>query len=982
MKRRTCAAPPPRTAPVWEGDDSPYGVSEKWRDAMLLVELSKRCLTSSAASTGGETALPIHMPDASPAPKVGAKSTAEEEAVSYLLRHCRFPVECWWMSLTLLERWRQLHATRLQLASRKKKTGFFPADLSTASCAHLMRNLSCSGAAWVDVIRLYEMATRDIATPKVMHRQQETADREGGGRRLASRGSLRWMRHTALVSLLRAGQWKESLHFYRHMLYQRESPSHVVTGHLVQRLGEVGCWEAVVRIFEIHLKLIDAAGVSAAAGPSKNELESPAKRVLAPPRASTPTSEWGTMFSMSLDVVSRVCERPFIAMQMFNAVCNKNVDGSLFRWDGNFLSAVQSFPLERDRAGMLRRAKLAGQLDHFKLVRGLVHHNKWLEAMTVFAEGLATQQLHRRDIGRCRLSILHASSGDNVQAVLRRLQSLVGRPEASLRVNDAEVECVLSKVPSKQLSSNCVPPASPMAHWCFCLQLLSANYASLATNKGRNEMPVDEGRQPTKHMLSLLLRNSMPWQVVLRICERSRMLDARATQDDAVGACSTSSDALMANRVAHILHRHGQQQRMREFLASALRARPLSPSSELLEFVPLEFFLPNAGTPVRNVLLVEDKVFYHFIETTMDWERALRLLHIVEDQRAAMAAGEVTPLRRIPASVHCGVLKMLRRCCGSHSEQWLLSLRYFQHTVSGVHLPDCNAPPHPPSQQHGSAEENTTLYCVLYETLLNLLDEPAGAYGVRAQLCCSLVERVMTRCGRRIPTHMLLPNQMDRLLPRLSVGDLRVPNVEDRTRVSMKLVRCALTGLKKSAGPEEDQCCHLAPPEAVMFHELQKLVCRVAEYRHHLGQLHEKRCLQSGGASREVAPPTEKRPQLQPFQMGLLWQTSLELLGHQCRACGTDTMKPGTLKLVYRLCATSGGQWEAALRATLHLLQHQRPAEAAVVGEHCSMYLSLFGWDKALEVWCRHFPQETLRAVSGHAKGLEHCMQAMESAEE
>ncbi|RNF10188.1 hypothetical protein TcG_09376 [Trypanosoma cruzi] len=964
----------PRTAPRREGHDSPYSVSGRWRDALLLVELSKMCSASSVADARCEESLPSRLAGASPATDAVTHATAESETIAYILRHCRFPVECWWISLNLLERWRLLQSETMSLGSFRKRTSFFPADISPASCAHLMRNLSYTCVAWVDVLRLYELATRDVAAPEAARRQRETTDRAGDEPRASRRVSLRWMRHTALTSLLQANQWKESLHFYRHMLYQGDTPSHVSAGHLVQRLGKAGAWEAVVRIFELHLKLIAATPTYSTARQGNDGAEHLSARVASPTVAPTRVGEWGTMFSMSLDVVGRVCRRPLIAIQMFNEACNRNIDGSLFRWDGNFLSAVQSFPSELDRVNVLRRAHASGQLDQFKIIRGLVHHGKWLEAIAVFADGLATQQLHRRDIGRSRLNILHASSGDSVQAVLYCLQRLTRRPENSLRVNDAEVECVLSKVPSMQSTSSGASFAS-MAHWRFCLQVLSENYASLATSGGRGVMPGNEGRRPTQRMVSLLLRHSMPWNVALRIFELSCRLNMAATPYDPAGASSTPSNVLIINRVAHILHAHGQRQRMIEFLDSVLCASPLSPSSELLEFVPLEFFSSNRGVPERKPLMVEDKVLYHFVETTMNWERALTLLRLVEDQRAGAVTGKVKPLQVISASVHCTTLKMLRRCCAAHGELWLHSLRYFQHAVSGLHLLDCHTHPRRLAQQHGDTDVNTILYCILYETLLNLLEEPSGASIVlREKTCFSLMECVTARCGGRIPTHMLLPNQMDRLLPRLDVGEPTVPNVEERTRVSMKLIMCVLVGLLGSTGKEGLKSPHMTPPDAVMFYELQKLVCRVAEYRHYLMRLHETGQSVSNSASPRKTAATEKRVVQQPFQMGLLWQTSLELLGCQCRACGVDSMMPGTLKLVYLSCATSGGQWEAALHATQCLLQHP----GAVGGEHCAMYCSLFGWERALAVWCRHFPQQMLREVSGHAKGLEYCMQSLE----
>ncbi|RNC31345.1 hypothetical protein TcCL_Unassigned06131, partial [Trypanosoma cruzi] len=107
----------PRTAPRREGDDSPYSVSGRWRDALLLVELSKMCSASSVADARCEEASPSRLAGASPATDAVTHATAESETIAYLLRHCRFPVECWWISLTLLERWRLLQTETMSLGS-------------------------------------------------------------------------------------------------------------------------------------------------------------------------------------------------------------------------------------------------------------------------------------------------------------------------------------------------------------------------------------------------------------------------------------------------------------------------------------------------------------------------------------------------------------------------------------------------------------------------------------------------------------------------------------------------------------------------------------------------------------------------------------------------------------------------------------------------------------------------------------------------
>ncbi|KEG13867.1 hypothetical protein DQ04_00741110 [Trypanosoma grayi] len=975
------AAASPRMAAKWVGENSPHAISDGWPHALLLVELSRMCVSPTMRAAEEHTTVASQSFSSSSMTSTGSSTILEKETIVYLLNHCRFPVDCWWVSLRLLGRWRQLN--REQDPARTSEVGpnVFPPGISIASTAHLMRNLSYCNAAWADVLRLYVTATCD-ATTVTETRDAPSNSEQANRREVASRGALRWMRHIALTSLLRAGQWRESLHFYRHMLYQRETPSHVCTGHLVQRLGEVGCWTAVACVFQLNLRLLEASHTRDISGAGKNKStvssSSSSQHALLPTAAQTKSDDWGTMFSMALDAVSRHCQQPRVALQMFDEACKRNADGSLFSWDGNFLSAVQALPSERDRLAVLRRAKAAGQLNYFKLVRGLVHHEKWLEAIAVFAEGLATQQLGRKEIGRCRLGILHASSGDNVQAVVCRLQSLCGRPRDSLHLNDAEVECVLSKVPSASLSAAAAAPHSA-AHWRFCLQILSENYASLSHNEGSGVSHKRYERCPTTRMLSLLLRNPIPWHGALRLLAVSRTLDRYEDGSDTAAECPTLSKALMLNHVVEILHAQGQQQRAADVVTTALRQQKLSPSAKMLEFVPLELLSPSTVGKDRNVLMVSDKVLFYFVQTTENWQRALSIVRLVECQRATMGIGAVDPLRALPASVHCGALRMIQRCA-ARSEAWAISLLYFQHVVSGYHLLD--GPPQSglnPQQQQHDRNMDGVVYSIMYEMLLNLLSGPPGISGLlRGKAHLRLVESVVARSGGRVPTHMLLPNQMDRLLPRFSSASANLPNMEERTRVSIKLVRCIIASLSAPSGGKADAGTSLTPPEAVMFHELQKLTCRVAEYRRHIQQLREENDFSSGCGIVDATGIRRKGAQPRALDAGLLWQTSLELLELQCRFCGTRTISHGTLKLVYHTCAMSGGQWRAALLATEYLLQRKKVEERAVSADHCSLYCSLFGWEKALAVWCRHFPQRMLSEVSGCPAGVEYCLNSRE----
>ncbi|ORC84512.1 uncharacterized protein TM35_000441680 [Trypanosoma theileri] len=822
IKQRTPLTSQPISLNRYSGNDnSSHEISDGWSHALLLADLSKLCSSSSSSSSsisevsksGEKNSLQsLSTPKKNEVPSI----SMEEESLVYLLNHCRFPVEQWWISLKLLTRWRQLYIERTFSGNIRTDNKVFPTNISSASKAHLMRNLSYCTNSWVDVLRLYEIATRDKTNHDNVYGSQIESEKEYR-RKKSNQGGLRWMRHIALTSLLQAGQWKESLQFYRHMLYQRETPSHICTGHLVQRLGEVGCWTAVINIFELNLKLLEAtrsrdALLSVNFEDSKSLEPLSTTTVEASQKKAT---EWGTMFSMALDVVSRVCQKPKLAVKMFDEAHKKNINGSLFRWDGNFLSAVQALPSEQDRISILRRARVADQLDIFKLIRGLIHHKKWIEAIALFEEGLTHKKISRKEIGRCRLGILHTTNTDNVQIVLHILQKISGRPTGSLRLNDAEVECVISKVPPLMESLIGSGKSISKAHWQFCLQVLSENYTCFSRKGNIQQSLRQDERRPTIHMLSLLLRNSsIPWYKALGLLSLSQILDNRDVMSgNEKCISSTSSKALMFNHIIEILHAQGEYQRMKELLEKILRTSELSPSSGMLEFVPLEFLLLNEKEPDRNKLKVEDTVLYHYIQNTLNWSRALSLLLLVEQQRASVISDNtsidnntnnttnnsnnsmIDPLHTLPASVHCGALKMLRRCVPQNN-LWILSLHYFQHIVSNTTRLSGESLQNPKITSHlqlSNKEMEVIIYSIMYETLLNLLSEsPIVSGSLREKMCFQLVERVLEICMGRIPTHMLLPNQMDRLLPRFSSGKDDLLNVEQRTRVGMKLARCVI----------------------------------------------------------------------------------------------------------------------------------------------------------------------------------------------
>ncbi|KAG8347148.1 hypothetical protein ERJ75_000353000 [Trypanosoma vivax] len=908
--------------------------------------------------------------------------TVEEKTVVHLLNHCRFPASAWWMSLKLLGRWRELSAKRYCEKEHGLELALFP-RMSTSASAHLMRSLSYCKAAWADVLALYWMVTRS-ATKSWESPSSSVAKRDFGAR---DGVTLRWVRHVALTSLLEAQRWEESLHFYRHMLYQRDVPSHVCTGHLVQRLGEVGSWETVCRIFELGLKILESTRSSCSSG-EKGEIQKRQAHLVSE-FAHASRNEWGTMFSMALDVVCRLCQQPQVAERLFNRACNTSASEPLFRWDGNFLSAVQALPLESARVSMLRRAREAGQLDYFKLVRGLVHHEKWLEAIAVFADAVATKQLTRKEFGHCRLNILHVCNSENIQPVVRRLQELQGKSTDSLKLNDAEVECVFSKLAV-------APPVAEysLAHWSFCLKVFAENYGHLYGGSEVVVAPAELKRRcPNVRMLSLLLRNRMPWFIALRLLEIAFALPELAVEKCPAYENAVKSMNFMVNHAVETLYAQGQHELATDLIIRSSRGRTLHLSARTLECIPLELLesLKENGTITR--LTVEDKVLFYFLQTTSDWNRALSIIQKIEYQRAAITS----PLARFPASAHCAALKMLQRC-SPRAHVWLLSLRYLRHVMSGIQLFDTEGDTNDKSsgrvqcaREPVDVDLNAKVYNITYEVLLNLITD-AGICELKEAICLRLVNKVVNYCAGCIPTYMLLPNQMDRLLPRVS-AQCKPDTMRIRIRVGLELVMCVVAVLQGHTEEMTNSSSLVARAslsvDAVMFHELQKLLCRVAEHCHHTREsMKAKRCsFRFKNAENPESKCEGLLKDVFPFglEMNHLWMTSLLLLKYQCHYCGIDNMSHTTVTFTYRICFLSCVQWHAALHATQYLLkQHGHKKERSrkneivtpcpVSVDHCSLYCLLFGWEKALSFWCRHFPQRMLCEVSSHPKGLEYCM--------
>ncbi|KPI85072.1 hypothetical protein ABL78_5877 [Leptomonas seymouri] len=308
----------------------------------------------------------------------------------------------------------------------------------------------------------------------------------------------------------------------------------------------------------------------------------------------------------------------------------------------------------------------------------------------------------------------------------------------------------------------------------------------------------------------------------------------------------------------------------------------------------------------------------------------------------------------------------------------------------------------------------------------------------RIQVLCQLLERAVARYGCAPPTHMLLPNQLDRLLPplvkrtTLREDKSEIPqrqrdgarchvgtDAQERCTVAACLVRLIVHSLGAAPAqthPEAGTPRPLCAVEPALLHNALKLCCRVAEYRREL----------SFALPQTMTDITA--------DCAALCEAGRTLVRLQCERCGLSTVRPGTLSLLYHLCAAVEAcsshdrpslPKKVALEATEYLLRLQasrantsshgvrqrgrsgvpavaphadesepgqgplfttvnprggerdrseRAPLAVVQTHHCDLFFFLFGWEGTLHVWYPAFPRHVLRQLSGDPLAIEICL--------
>ncbi|CCW65437.1 unnamed protein product [Phytomonas sp. EM1] len=527
---------------------------------------------------------------------------------------------------------------------------------------------------------------------------------------------------------------------------------------------------------------------------------------------------------------------------------------------------------------------------------------------------------------------------------------------------------------------------------------------------------------------------------------------------------SVPTRVLLLNAAAQLLYDQGQSSRADELSLSVIRDFQVSPSATFLMRCSWSML---AQVLFQGDVSVDSRVLFHILHdhrsnNSQDPSYSLRpfvivslpmdahandargswlpdrvLAHINGDvdfkqllsksERHASDASSTTlhkqPSHRsyltcVPGSIHVEVLRRLAEPVPWADEElrWELVVSYL----------DRLAPPLPPpaAEDTGDSESREKIheryYCAVYEAILTLLrllpDLPFTAPSktdalLSANLVCgdpdhsplvlpSVQEKIrllqqligcaITQLQFIPPAHMLLPNQTDRLLPRLPVAEGKsergLAESVARCAVAEALVRSSCEVLQgRAAGPGHG----LSSLGPVTFHRLLKLCCRVGEYQAGWGPTEQPRA--TGGIKWPGDTPS-------------LEACAQQLIQWQGERCGIHTVNPGSLLLLYKLCAIRGQQWERALRVTRDLLDLEERADRAeekkegggvylpegslykrvnrepthrgkrvVQARHYQLYQSLFGWEHGLQLWFDHFPNEVMQRVSENPEAINWC---------
>lgn len=840
----------------------------------------------------------------------------EKKFIQNMLERCTFPSSCWKFYLENFDRWIRLESAAASSdAAVCRLLGFHA--LSQA-IFHLSAQENCL-TTWRKSLTLYKILLEKYTSSHEVN--------------------LKTVRHYVLITMLRNSKWDSALEMFYDVLNHMEFPSPTATGFLISRLGDHNKWGEILAIYDISLRYVS------------RKLPRTSIQSMGPLQ-----KDWGTVFSMAMNNASR-CQPSILFSMMdklllYNQNCPIKPLGCL---DGNFLQSLERVSAQ-DRLELLSLAKLNDLLDYYKGIRGLVAQKQWVEALETFCTAMKTSRAEkecpfsRTEIGRSRLALLHSSSSSNVRTIVDKINSFRKSKDA-LQLNDSELECVFSK----SLLAN------DSSFWVYCLSLLHSNFSFDKLNNKKRFLP-------SHAMLSLLFRNQqLPWKEGLKIfssyLSHYSNIPPGNTNGDRKVSLSVVLDSLLRLMYANNANKEADKLvlRMSEQYDVTLPGIFLQKSNKEILQIVMSRHLKIASNTLYYILGVKE-------ESEERIPRSLFCLHlyIKNELGRGFLDGKCLPeydfkwLHKVPVSVHIQTL----RCIGQSSVPEAAKYTFTRHYLS--YLLSENASKFP------SESRDESLYCIVWEAFMVFLEysDLQGKEEIRNLEDCFFFEKILELAVKQYqsfpPFYMFLPNQLDRLLPRLSLSNADFLSITVRCRFAKKVIDIVMDLFQEGR--------KLVSSQLVILNGLLKLCCRIVECEKYMV---DKKLSITQSSEHFLG------------QYGEVADYALKLVRWELEMSGSSSISSHLL-LLYKTISFSGVEnqnWEKALNLTsLALAQpemhcnrlcrsesHEENSFSCVNVMHYKEFSRIFGWEVGLSFWYKYFPCEVLKNVSGNTCAVDYC---------
>lgn len=838
----------------------------------------------------------------------------QKKVAKHILENCVFPPSCWDKCLSIFSFWWKLES----IGKGNDQSAF--RNLGPNGLLQMIFLLSMTGktkVGWENSLLCYSYLTA-----------------KSGG---VSQMNLKTARHHVLITLLNNYRWIESLQIYQHTILQKEFPNPTATGYLIWRLGGASRWLETLSIYDISVRYLQRKLVRA----DSNHIIKLRK-------------EWGTVFSMAIECASRTNPQIIKSMVFKLVEYNQKVSAKpIALLDGNFIRSIERLP-KKDSTELFSIATHHFFLDHFKIIRGLVSRKRWMDALRTFMivmKKMSTETeyigLSRAEIGKSRMSLLHSATQTNVSTIVDCVNS-VRTSGGRYTLNDSEIECIFSKCLQNDEST----------FWLYSLKVFMKNFASVEGKHVRK-------RLPTNAMISLLLQNKhLPWKCGLTIFSQWVLNGDTREQMSPKNSDDNNLLSVATNALLKLLYSSSINDEAEKVLLSILEVYSIS--------LPAVFLQNSSEAALRCAFHknpnVSAKTLFYILqqsESNAETERALLCLNLY--LKSVFGVVFLGPLRAnegvknfkiasvVPSSVHVECI----RCIGRSGFPYK---RKLEVTKEYLNLILC-----PQSFEIPPRHVQDCLYTIAYETVVTFLDD--SAFSVSGQcrwedvvrFLFDILEIAVERYNCIPPFYMFLPNQLDRLLPRLtSRSQQKRYEICARCCVSRKLITLVLQTLCKENAVDT--------PSKPLLIGLLKLCCRVLEF--------------------EELPNDESDINFS-YEKTDLSLCALKIVECEIQSYGIDEMSVASISLLYRTISLSPSghtQWSKVLEITASVLATLSTSEqncgSAMKARKLkyqssklySEFSNIFGWEIGLDLWYRHVPHEVLKNVSANRAAVDYCL--------